>query len=312
MDGLPPYGPVRGMLDGVLLMERLAPDTVDRALLKQHGIAPGNEYKVLHALRYLGLVDAEGRATPNSRLLRTRGATRTEGLRRLVARAYADLLGQLDLETASRDDVHNYFVTRHNLSRDLAAKAAGFFLELCRMAGLPAAPPGGGASLPPAPDHAAAWARRAEAFARSRPEDDTSGHERDPEDGSAAPPVRTGDQRGPTPIPFPTPERDRTSDTRDQRRRADGPRPVAGTGFGAPPPGPVEAAELRVSHGAPNRLPAPSSVLSGGEAGPIVTVTLADIESRSETELAALFRRLRRAWQQSADPAPDERAEPLP
>lgn len=136
---VPPYGPVKGMLDGVALVERQTAPVVDVALLKQHGIARANEYKVLHALRFLGLIDADGRTTPESRLLRTRGPARTEALRRLVRRAYADLFSRLDPARASRDDIHNYFVTRHNLSRDLAGKAATFCLELCRLAELDAA-----------------------------------------------------------------------------------------------------------------------------------------------------------------------------
>lgn len=133
---VPPYGPLAGMVAGIHLLERGVRGPVDEATLRAAGIAPGNEYKVLGALRYLGLIDADGRETVRARQLRSRGAVRTLALQDMVRAAYAFVFTQLDLRRATADDVHNLFVAR-GLRREMATKATRFFLELCRLAELP-------------------------------------------------------------------------------------------------------------------------------------------------------------------------------
>lgn len=132
----PPYGPVKGMIQGVELLRRASPAVVNEDLLQQHRIAPGNEYKALGALRFLGLIDETGQLTDRARLLKTRGATFTLNLQQIIRDAYGELFDRLDPRTASRDDVHNYFVTEVGLGAEMATKATRFLLELCKLAEL--------------------------------------------------------------------------------------------------------------------------------------------------------------------------------
>ncbi|MBI3979750.1 MAG: DUF5343 domain-containing protein [Chloroflexi bacterium] len=141
---VPPYGPVKGMLEGIHLLRRVTPAQVDEAFLKANGVAPHNEYKVIGALRYLGLIDAQGRPTERSRLLKTRGAAFTLNLQRIVQDAYADLFARVDVKKASRDEIHNYFITQGGHGAEMASKAARFFVELCRLAEIELAPIGRG------------------------------------------------------------------------------------------------------------------------------------------------------------------------
>ena len=133
---LPPYGPTGGMLQGIELMHRLSPTKVDAKLLKNNGVAPNNEYKVVGALKYLNIIDEDGRPTEKSRLLKTRGPSYLLALQDIVKTAYRDLFDQLDLRNATKDQIHNYFVTDLGMGIEMAAKASRFFISLCQQADL--------------------------------------------------------------------------------------------------------------------------------------------------------------------------------
>jgi hypothetical protein len=107
---------------------------VDEELLKANGIAPGNEYKVVGALRFLGLVDQAGNTTEQCRILKTRGPTLTLGLQEMVRQAYQDLFEAMDASEATRDRIYNFFVREHGLGAEMANKATRFFIDLCRWA----------------------------------------------------------------------------------------------------------------------------------------------------------------------------------
>jgi hypothetical protein len=132
---LPPYGPAKGMVEGLQLMTRLSPTRVDERLLRMHRVAPRNEYKVVGALRYLGLIDADGRPTEASRLLKTRGPAFEDNMQAIVKRAYRRIFDRFELTTVTRDDLFNYFVTEEAMGTEMAVKALRFFVDVCKMAG---------------------------------------------------------------------------------------------------------------------------------------------------------------------------------
>ena len=113
---------------------------VDESLLRANKVAPNNEYKVVGALRFLDLIDDEGKPTEKSRLLKTRGATYMLNLQELVRQAYADLFKRISLREATRDLIYNYFVTEAKMGSEMAVKAMRFFIELCRLAGFETSP----------------------------------------------------------------------------------------------------------------------------------------------------------------------------
>jgi len=132
----PPYGPTEGMLQGIELMHRLSPTKIDAKLLKNNGVAPNNEYKVVGALKYLDIIDEDGRPTEKSRLLKTRGPSYLLALQDIVKTAYKGLFDQLDMRNATKDQIHNYFVTDLGMGIEMAAKASRFFISLCQQAEL--------------------------------------------------------------------------------------------------------------------------------------------------------------------------------
>ena len=137
---LPPYGPTEGMLQGLALMQRLSPVKVDAKLLRTNKVAPGNEYKVIGALRFLGIIDGNGKPTEKSRQLKTRGPSYQLAIQDIVRNAYSDLFDQVNLKAATRDQIHNYFIARLGLGVEMAAKATRFFLGLCVQSEMPLSP----------------------------------------------------------------------------------------------------------------------------------------------------------------------------
>lgn len=129
-----PYGPTKGMMQALQLMCRSTPAKVDGSFLRLNKIAPGNEYKVIGALRFLGIIDEEGRPTEKSKLLKTKGATFTAALQEIVRNAYKSLFACLDGHPCSQEDIYNHFVVQSGLGPEMAAKTTRFFVQLCEMA----------------------------------------------------------------------------------------------------------------------------------------------------------------------------------
>jgi hypothetical protein len=137
---IPPYGPTRGTLQSLQLLRRTTPARIDSDFLRVNKIAPGNEYKVVGALRYLELIDDDGRPTESSRMLKTKGATYTLALQEIVRKAYSGVFHSLKPKEITRDGIYNYFVTEGGLGAEMATKATRFLIRLCRLAEIEIAP----------------------------------------------------------------------------------------------------------------------------------------------------------------------------
>lgn len=137
---IPPYGPTRGTIQALQLLRRTTPVRIDSDFLRVNKIAPGNEYKVVGALKFLELIDNEGRPTDSSRLLKTKGATYTLALQDIVRNAYSGIFNGLRPKEITRMGIYNYFVTEGGLGAEMATKATRFLIRLCRLAEVEIAP----------------------------------------------------------------------------------------------------------------------------------------------------------------------------
>ncbi|MBI4301300.1 MAG: DUF5343 domain-containing protein [Chloroflexi bacterium] len=124
------------MIEGLQLLQRASPSKVNEEFLRSHRVAPGNEYKVVGALKFLGLIDEEGKPTEKSQLLKTRGPAYLLSLQDIIRSAYHKLFAQNNLKEANREDIYNYFVTEEGVGAEMALKATRFFLALCQIAGI--------------------------------------------------------------------------------------------------------------------------------------------------------------------------------
>ena len=137
---IPPYGPTRGTIQALDLMRRMTPPRIDSDYLRLSKIAPGNEYKAVGALKFLGLIDEEGKPTEASRVLKTKGAAYTLGLQDIVRKAYAGIFNGFNPNKITREEIYNYFVTQGGLGAEMATKATRFLIKLCRQAEIEIAP----------------------------------------------------------------------------------------------------------------------------------------------------------------------------
>ncbi|MCL0060967.1 DUF5343 domain-containing protein [Dehalococcoidia bacterium] len=116
------------------LCARVPHPKVDGNLLRRNQIAPGNEYKVVGALKFLGIIDDEGRPTEKSRLLKTKGPSFTSALRNIIRSAYKNLFQRLNGGAYTAEDIYNYFITDEDLTPEMATKTTRFFIQLCQLA----------------------------------------------------------------------------------------------------------------------------------------------------------------------------------
>ena len=160
---LPPYGPVQGTIAGLNLLQRGNVTRVDEEVLEREGVAPGNEYKVVGALRFLGLIDESGTVTERALVLRSRGSAFKLGLQEILKQAYAPLFTERGPLTGF-EEVHNRLVRHYRMGKESAAKAARLFLALARYAGLigeePEVGPGGSRGRPVKSASPAGWVGR--------------------------------------------------------------------------------------------------------------------------------------------------------
>ncbi|HZU14946.1 MAG TPA: DUF5343 domain-containing protein [Chloroflexota bacterium] len=127
-----PYAPVSALEEFLERMGNFSvPARVDRNFLQKMSLARGNEWALLSALKFLGIINPQGVPTPAYR--RLLGADRSDVLRGLVSQAYAPLLDNGGLSMPP-DELVAYFRTASSPSQ--AKNAARFFRAVAEMAGL--------------------------------------------------------------------------------------------------------------------------------------------------------------------------------
>jgi len=129
-----PYAPVSAFSEFLdKIPDKSIPAHVDRAFLQRLNVAAGNEWALLSALKFLGVIDAQGAPTTAYRRLLD-SEHRREALGRLVADAYRPLL-DLGGASWSWEDLVNYFRVASSPSQ--ARNAARFFRSALQLGSLP-------------------------------------------------------------------------------------------------------------------------------------------------------------------------------
>jgi len=130
-----PYAPISSLEQFLQkVQDRTAPERVDHRYLARLGVASNNEYALLSALKFLGLVDGRGLPTHAFRLIQTTDPVRfQETLRHLVQTAYAPVV-EAGADAWPLDELINFF--RHASSPSQAKNAARFFRAVCKLSGI--------------------------------------------------------------------------------------------------------------------------------------------------------------------------------
>lgn len=243
------------------------PARVDKKLLQAWGIAGGNESSLVSSLHALGMIDRQGRPTPDFRALRLSAPRRREALQRAFERAYPGLPYDLD-PPISDDELHDYFVDERGLTGQMVQKAMRFYRRLAEAVRVPAPHEERPAPPPqPLPQDAARTAHPPDGWPPA-----ARGAEPAAVAGSDAPEYGDSDAVG----------------TGVERA---GPAREVPVGLIRPP-------EFRTGEGAPS---GPAET-----ARPTLSVNLSVAISLDATdaELEALFRRVRRAWERVFEAEP--------
>jgi hypothetical protein len=128
-----PYAPISALEKFLERMrDRSVPEYVDHRFLRKMSVASNNEYSLLSALKFLGILDDRGRPTHAYRQLQ-RADSFQDTLRHLVETAYQPVF-EAGVERRSLDELVDFFRTESSPSQ--AKNAARFFLAVCRLAGM--------------------------------------------------------------------------------------------------------------------------------------------------------------------------------
>jgi hypothetical protein len=128
-----PYAPISALEKFFeRIRDRSVPDHVDHKFLQRLNVASNNEYSLLSALKFLGVLDDRGRPTHSYRLLQSTDRF-GETLQHLVETAYRPVFEQGAHEWPL-DDLVNFF--RLSSSASQAKNAARFFQAVCKLAGM--------------------------------------------------------------------------------------------------------------------------------------------------------------------------------
>jgi hypothetical protein len=112
-------------------------DQVTTLFLRSNKItAIKHEYKLMGALKFLGIVDGKGNPTDRLSSLLVIGDAYKQNLRVLVEEAYSDLLKVVSVKTTTPEGLHNYFISKMKLGKSQAEGAAEFFVWLANESGL--------------------------------------------------------------------------------------------------------------------------------------------------------------------------------
>jgi hypothetical protein len=128
-----PYAPISALEKFFeRIRDRSVPEHVDHKFLQRLNVASNNEYSLLSALKFLGVLDDRGRPTHSYRLLQSTDRFQ-DTLQHLVETAYRPVFDQGAHEWPLEDLV-NFF--RLSSSASQAKNAARFFQAVCKLSGL--------------------------------------------------------------------------------------------------------------------------------------------------------------------------------
>ncbi|CAN5237504.1 hypothetical protein BH24CHL7_BH24CHL7_04310 [soil metagenome] len=179
-----PYAPAANVISVLERVRRVnLPDAVDADLLRNASVSEGAMGRVLFALRFLRLVESNGRPSDQLRAIaRAADEEWRELLAGVVREAYAGDFARLDLARDTQPQIVSAF--RRYEPRSQTERMVMLFLGLCRSAGIPVLDAPRERQMQPRATHTAPPARtRPE---RQRPAR-RSGRETSQDDGSVSP-----------------------------------------------------------------------------------------------------------------------------
>jgi len=116
------------------VIQRQNPSVIDSSFVGQ--IAPSNEGKLLAQLKFLGVIDEQGKPTRLLPMLNMVGEEQKKAFQEIADVAYRELQSEVKMDKAVPDDLVNFFIRKYTFTRDKAINAAKFYLYLVEKSGI--------------------------------------------------------------------------------------------------------------------------------------------------------------------------------
>lgn len=138
---LPPYVSYRTFQNFIEGLQQGIPARVDRSYWSAR-LSGSTGIQLMSALRFLGLIDANGTPTSQLRLLASaKGGQRTEILKQVTTEAFSFLMrGSFDLQSSTYAQLQEAFHNTFELADGVNRKCVKFFVEIATAAGIPLSP----------------------------------------------------------------------------------------------------------------------------------------------------------------------------
>ena len=136
LSSTPPYVAYRTFKNFLLSLSDAIPSRIDKSVLIGH--SGGTQAQLIHALRYLGLIDPQGAPTEKlPPLVKAEGAVYATALREVLNSAYP-FISEDQLKTATQKQLEEAFALK--ASGDTVRKCLTFYLPAARDAGIALSP----------------------------------------------------------------------------------------------------------------------------------------------------------------------------
>jgi hypothetical protein len=117
------------------VIQRQNPAVIDASFVGQ--IAPSNEGKLLAQLKFLAVIDEQGKPTRLLPMLNMVGDEQKKAFQEIADVAYRELQSEVKMDKAVPDDLVNFFIRKYAFTRDKAINASKFYLYLVEKSGIP-------------------------------------------------------------------------------------------------------------------------------------------------------------------------------
>ena len=136
----PPYGNVTWYRKFFELLRTRSFDKFDKEIIELNIVKRANATMLFNGLRFLGLVEDDGKVTGKFESLRRKGDEFQQNLEQVVKEAYSHLFSKVVVSKAKPQTLFNYFAEYYKYGEKTATLSSKIFTYLCQEAGIELSP----------------------------------------------------------------------------------------------------------------------------------------------------------------------------
>lgn len=136
----PPYGNVAWYKSFFDLIRSKSFDKFDKSIIELNIVKRANATMLFNGLKFLGLVEEDGKVTEKFESLRRKGEEFKKNLKAVVEEAYSNLFSKVVVAKAKPDNLFNYFAEYCDYGEATARLSIRIFVYLCKEAGIELSP----------------------------------------------------------------------------------------------------------------------------------------------------------------------------